>query len=227
MVAMHWEKYMQHILEKYNSIYKQELPKITPHVLRHTFCSRMANSGMNPKTLQYIMGHSDISVTFNTYTHNITPKQYSGDIQVISANLRQDFKFGPVHLDNEVTYQHTSHSAPLPLPTLTLFSNLYLEFKIAKVLNCQIGGDVRYFTEYTAPAYSPVMGQYMTQNSNNKIKIGNYPILSAYANFDLKRTRFYVEYYHANQSDGRYFWAPGYPVNPSCLRMGISWNFYD
>lgn len=161
------------------------------------------------------------------YTHNVTPKQYSGDIQVISANLRQDFKFGPVHLDNEVTYQHTSHSAPLPLPTLTLFSNLYLEFKIAKVLNCQIGGDVRYFTEYTAPAYSPVMGQYMTQNSNNKIKIGNYPILSAYANFDLKRTRFYVEYYHANQSDGRYFWAPGYPVNPSCLRMGISWNFYD
>ncbi len=69
MVAMHWEKYMQHIVEKYNKIYKRELPKITPHVLRHTFCSRMANSGMNPKTLQYIMGHSDISVTFNTYTH--------------------------------------------------------------------------------------------------------------------------------------------------------------
>ena len=69
MVSLHWEKYMQHIREKYNGIYRVPLPKITPHVCRHTFCSNMAKSGMNPKTLQYIMGHSDISVTLNTYTH--------------------------------------------------------------------------------------------------------------------------------------------------------------
>lgn len=69
MVALHWEKYFQHICEKCNKIYKEELPKITPHVCRHTFCSNMAKSGMNPKTLQKIMGHSDIGVTLNTYTH--------------------------------------------------------------------------------------------------------------------------------------------------------------
>ena len=69
MVALHWEKYFQHIREKYNSIYKVPMPCITPHVCRHTFCSNMAKSGMNPKTLQYIMGHSDIGVTLNTYTH--------------------------------------------------------------------------------------------------------------------------------------------------------------
>ena len=69
MVALHWEKYMKHIREKYNSIYKIQMPKVTPHVCRHTFCSNMAKSGMNPKTLQYIMGHSDIGVTLNTYTH--------------------------------------------------------------------------------------------------------------------------------------------------------------
>jgi len=69
MVALHWEHYFKHILNKYNSIYKVPLPKITPHVCRHTFCSNMAKSGMSPKTLQYIMGHSDISVTLNTYTH--------------------------------------------------------------------------------------------------------------------------------------------------------------
>lgn len=69
MVALHWEKYFQHALEKFNSIYKDELPKITPHVCRHTFCSNMAKAGMNPKTLQYIMGHADIGVTLNTYTH--------------------------------------------------------------------------------------------------------------------------------------------------------------
>ena len=69
MVALHWEKYFQHAVQKYNSIYKLQLPKITPHVCRHTFCSNMAKSGINPKTLQYLMGHSEIGVTLNTYTH--------------------------------------------------------------------------------------------------------------------------------------------------------------
>lgn len=69
MVALHWEKYFQHICQKYNNIYKVQMPKVTPHVCRHTFCSNMAKSGMNPKTLKYLMGHSDIGVTLNTYTH--------------------------------------------------------------------------------------------------------------------------------------------------------------
>ena len=69
MVALHWEKYMQHICQKYNKIYRVQMPSVTPHVCRHTYCSNMAKSGMNPKTLQYLMGHSDIGVTLNTYTH--------------------------------------------------------------------------------------------------------------------------------------------------------------
>ena len=68
-VALHWEKYFQLSVEKYNSIYCVQMPNITPHVCRHTYCSNMAKSGMNPKTLQYLMGHSDISVTMNVYTH--------------------------------------------------------------------------------------------------------------------------------------------------------------
>ena len=69
MLAMHWEHYFQHAVDKYNSVYRVQLPRITPHVCRHTYCSNMAKSGMNPKILQYLMGHSDISVTMNTYTH--------------------------------------------------------------------------------------------------------------------------------------------------------------
>lgn len=69
MVALHWEKYFQHICSKYNSIYKVQLPKITPHVCRHTYCSKMVHSGISPKTVQFLMGHSDIGVTLNTYTH--------------------------------------------------------------------------------------------------------------------------------------------------------------
>ena len=69
LVAMHWQHRFNHMVGRYNDIYQVQLPNITPHVCRHTYCSNMAKSGMNPKTLQYLMGHSDISVTMNVYTH--------------------------------------------------------------------------------------------------------------------------------------------------------------
>lgn len=68
-VAMHWEHRFNHMVNRYNEIYKVQMPNITPHVCRHTYCSNMARARINPKTLQYLMGHSDISVTMNTYTH--------------------------------------------------------------------------------------------------------------------------------------------------------------
>ena len=69
LVAMHWEHRFNHMVARYNEIFRLQLPNITPHVCRHTYCSNMARSGMNPKTLQYLMGHSEIGVTMNTYTH--------------------------------------------------------------------------------------------------------------------------------------------------------------
>lgn len=69
LVAMHWQHRFNHMVGRYNDIYRAQMPNITPHVCRHTYCSNMAKSGMNPKTLQYLMGHSDISVTMNVYTH--------------------------------------------------------------------------------------------------------------------------------------------------------------
>jgi site-specific recombinase XerD len=69
LVAMHWEHRFNHMVKRYNEIFREKMPNITPHVCRHTYCSNMAKSGMNPKTLQYLMGHADISVTLNIYTH--------------------------------------------------------------------------------------------------------------------------------------------------------------
>ena len=160
-------------------------------------------------------------------SNNVTPMQCSDNIQVVSANLRQDFKLGILHWENDITYQTSSHSEVLPLPVVSLYTNLYLRFKIAKVLKTEFGADMKYFTEYNAPDYSPVIGMFMNQNAQKKEKVGNYPLLSVYANFDLKRTRFYVMYHHFNQSDGRYFWSPNYPMNPASIRFGLSWNFYD
>lgn len=68
-VAMHWEHRFNHAVKRYNDIFRVQIPNITPHVCRHTYCSNQARAGMNPKTLQYLMGHSEIGVTMNTYTH--------------------------------------------------------------------------------------------------------------------------------------------------------------
>lgn len=69
LVAMHWQNRFNNMVNRYNDIYRIQMPNITPHICRHTYCSNQAKAGMNPKTLQYLMGHSDISVTMNVYTH--------------------------------------------------------------------------------------------------------------------------------------------------------------
>lgn len=68
-LALHWEKRFEYALGKYNRIFKKELPIITPHICRHTYCTNMAKAGISPKSLQYLMGHSDIATTLGYYTH--------------------------------------------------------------------------------------------------------------------------------------------------------------
>ncbi len=68
-LALHWEKRFEYALGKYNRIFKEELPIITPHICRHTYCTNMAKAGISPKSLQYLMGHSDIATTLGYYTH--------------------------------------------------------------------------------------------------------------------------------------------------------------
>ena len=164
------------------------------------------------------------------YKNNVSVKQASNNIQVFSESLKKDFKLGVFHLDNEITYQKSSDNTVLPLPEINLYHNLYISAKLAKkVLSLELGADMRYFTKYYAPNYSPVIGQYYQQNQNDLIEIGGYPIINVYANIHLKRTRIYVMMSHVNQGSGNsnYFLAPHYPVNPRMFQFGISWNFFD
>ena len=158
------------------------------------------------------------------------PEQNSGNIQILSATLKQNFRAGIFHLDNEVTWQKSSDQTVLPLPDLSLYHNFYMQFKLAKkVLSVQLGADVRYFTKYNAPAYMPAIQNFYLQPENDQVEIGGYPIVNVYANLHLKRTRFYVMMYHVNQGISRpdYFLSPHYPINPRVLKFGLSWNFYD
>lgn len=161
--------------------------------------------------------------------YGVAVRQASGNVQLIAATLRQDFRWGILNWENELTYQMTSDKEILPLPAFMVYSNLYLRFRIAKVLHTEFGGDVRYFTEYTSPTYSPIIGQFAIQDPASRIKVGNYPTINVYANFHLKNTRFYVMGSHVNYSSGsgNPFLLPHYPMNRLVLRLGISWNFFN
>lgn len=167
---------------------------------------------------------------YTYFNQNAMPAQESGNIQVLSATLKQDFRLGILHLDNEVTWQKSSNETVLPLPQLSLYHNLYLLAKIAKkVLTVQLGADVRYFTKYNAPAYTPAIQQFHLQAADDQVEIGGYPIVNVYANLHLKRTRIFAMMYHVNagMGKGNYFLVPHYPINPRLFKIGISWNFYD
>ena len=158
------------------------------------------------------------------------PTQYTGNLQVLSATLTQNFKLGIFHLDNEVTWQKSSKEEILPLPDLSLYHNFYLLTKLAKkVLTLQLGADVRYFTSYYAPAYMPATQQFHLQSEEDRVEIGGYPIVDVYANLHLKRTRIFVMMSHVNAGMGQpnYVLAPHYPINQRVLKIGLSWNFYD
>ena len=104
LVAMHWEHRFKHMVNRYSEIFRIQLPSITPHVCRHTYCSNMAKSGMNPKTLQYLMGHSEIGVTLNTYTHLGLEDAVDELKKLEEERARQEIERGRVtHLDERVT----------------------------------------------------------------------------------------------------------------------------
>ncbi|MDD2797428.1 MAG: putative porin [Bacteroidales bacterium] len=158
------------------------------------------------------------------FNNESLPTQESGNIQILSGCLSKDFKLGKFHFDNQIYGQYSSNQDVIPLPTVSLYHNLYVLTKLANVLTFQIGADVRYHSAYYALDYQPALSQFHTQN---QIKIGNYPLACAYVNMFLKRTRFYIMYYHVDKGlvEPNYFSTPHYPINPMFMKVGVSWNF--
>ena len=171
----------------------------------------------------------------NRVNHAITVNQYGGAINLITVALSQDFTLGPLNWESVITYQKSNNKTVVPVPDFNIYSNLYIKFKIARVLSCDFGADMRYFTKYFAPDYNPGLGQYTVQTNtatngtDSRIEIGNYPVANVYANFHLKHTRFFIMMSHMNAGTGKknYFFTPHYPLNQRILRFGLSWNFFN
>lgn len=214
----------------------------TPAFYQRHFYSRYFWWENNLKNIKqvYVGGEAKIEATKTTLSAGVesienyvffnadgVPEQSGNNIQVITAKVKQDFHYKAFGWENEIAYQLSSEKKELPLPEITVYSNIYLKTKLAKVLTVQIGADAHYFTEYDAPYYEPATQQFQLQRKGKEMKVGNYPLVNAYVNFHLKQTRFFLMMYNISTlfTDPNYFSLASYPLNPMHLKIGISVNF--
>lgn len=190
-----------------------------------------------PKTRRYKVGgtldiprtRTHIGVDFENidnllyWNEQCMPTAADKAVQVLSFSLRQDVRAGAFNWENKVTVQKSTRREVLPLPTVAVYSNMYLLFRIA-TLHVQLGVDCDYYTRYYAPLYQPAT---MTFHVQNQAEVGNYPFMNLYANMKLDKARFYVMMSHINQGwmGKNYFSMPGYPLNPRRFQLGISVDF--
>ncbi|MCM1290525.1 MAG: putative porin [Prevotella sp.] len=158
------------------------------------------------------------------FNANGLPTQNGGNIQIFSATLDQKLSAGIWNWDNQLTYQATSDNAAIPLPALTVYSNMYLKFTAFNVLHTQIGIDCDYYTRYRGMNYQPALMAFTTNDDSN---VGNFFFCNIYATMKLYKVRFYVLYSHANHGlfSKNAFAMPHYPVAPARLQLGLSIDF--
>lgn len=160
---------------------------------------------------------------FIYFDKNKLPFQESDNIQVVSARIDQDLKFGIFNWNNSAVYQTTSNEGAIPVPTLSAYSNIFLRTKIVDELTLQLGLDAHYHTKYFAPGYEPALLQFYNQREK---EIGNYPLVTGYANMHLKQIRFFLMFYNIAHfvMKPNYFSLPDYPFNPMLFKLGVSVN---
>lgn len=214
--------------------------KAQPYLLQQYISNHFAWNNDFGKTRRYkAEGHLHIPWTRTTLSAGVEniqnyvyfnsqslPAQFGGNIQVFSASLNQELKIGILHWNNTIYYQKSANSDILPLPELTVYSNLFLKFIAFRVLKLQVGVDVDYYTSYKALDYQPATMSFHVQG-DEKVKVGNYPMCNAYITARLYKTRFYILWSHVNQGwfSKNSFLLPHYPMNPRRLEFGLSIDF--
>lgn len=157
-------------------------------------------------------------------------RQHDASLTVLTAQLDQRLRLGPLHWDNLLTFQTSSDEDVLPLPRLNLFTNLYLQFMVANVLRVEMGASGTWFSHYYAPDFLPQLNQFaVQQNAESRVELGNFPFVDVYANLHLKHARFFVMMSNAiaKNFDRMSFLTPHHPLNRSVLQLGVSWNFFN
>jgi len=157
----------------------------------------------------------------------IEPVQWSNDINLLKLSVSQNFALGGFHFDNYGVYQRSDYNHILAIPELYTWHSVYYNDLLYKVVDFNIGFDVRFNTPFRTPSYAINIGQFY--NDNAGIEFSTYPIVDVWTTATIKRVNLFLSYNFINQ----HVWPPGYytvrryPMQNANLRVGIAWKFYD
>lgn len=181
--------------------------------------------------------NADVSFTsLDNYTYfsgliadaQVTPQQSSDAITYLKVKVGKEFRYGKFALNNTVMYQKVTQSGDIfNVPEFVTRNTLYFTDKwFKKALFVQTGVTFNYFTEYFGNGYSPLLGEFYSQNQQ---KIGGFPRFDVFINAKVRRTRIYFKLEHLNSSFTGYnfFSAPNYPYRDFIIRFGVVWNFFS
>lgn len=159
------------------------------------------------------------------FDQELFPKSFPQPIQILEARLHHRYHWRKLHWEVATSYQLSTNQKVVPLPTLSAYAALYIQFHIAKVMYTELGVDGYFHTAYYAPYYDAATQHFQNQR---EALVGNYPLVNLFASFKLRRVRFFLVY--NNLAD--LFLAPSrrwslahMPINPAQLRIGISFDF--
>lgn len=157
----------------------------------------------------------------------ISPDQFSTNINLLKITLSKDFKFKRFNLDNYLVYQKTDFQDLLRTPEIYTYNSFYYASRLFKVLYTNVGFDLRFNTPYKAPAYAINVSQFY--NDNASLEYSSYPVMDVWVRATLKRASLFLKYDYVSQgwfSKG-FYTVRSYPMQDKLLKFGISWKFYN
>lgn len=157
----------------------------------------------------------------------IEPTQLGNPVNLLKLSVGQNFTFGKFHFKNFAVYQKSDYNSVLAVPELYTWHSLYYNGILYKVVDFNLGFDVRFNTPFPAPSYAINVGQFY--NDNAGIEFSTYPIVDVWATATLKRANLFLSYNFVNQHvwPAGYYTVRRYPMGNANLRVGIAWKFYD
>ena len=157
----------------------------------------------------------------------IEPAQLGNSINLLKVSVGQNFRLGRFHLDNYAVYQKSDYNAVLAVPELYTWHSFYYNGLLYKIVDFNLGFDVRFNTPFRTPSYAINIGQFY--NDNVGIEFSTYPVVDVWTTATIKRLNLFLSYNFANQLawPSGYYTVRRYPMNNANLRVGVAWKFYD
>lgn len=158
----------------------------------------------------------------------VEPAQIGSNINLLKLSVGQNFRFGKLRFDNYAVYQQSDFNEILAIPELYTWHSFYYNDVLYKVVDFNIGVDVRFNTPFRTPSYAINIGQFY--NDNAAIEFSTYPIMDVWFTATIKRMNLFLSYNFLNQYMAYprgYYTVRRYPMNDANMRIGVTWRFYD